>query len=164
MGDRLARLDAAIDRLVGSAPGHMQAVIAALQALRGVAKLTAVTIVTEVGTFQRFQRATDLMGNTGQVPSENSSGNRQSKGGITHAGNAHLRHVLGEAAWHARDRPWLNNRLKKLLPTLPAGVAEIAIAPFTMTREAKTERSRAARKGEPSKDVVRFQPALPSPR
>ena len=120
MGDRLARLDAAIDRLVVSAPGHMQAVIAALQALRGVAKLTAVTIVTEVGTFQRFQRATDLMGYTGQVPSENSSGNRQSKGGITHAGNAHLRHVLGEAAWHARHRPWLNNRLKKILPTLPA--------------------------------------------
>jgi hypothetical protein len=40
--------------------------------------------------------------------------------------DAHLRRVLGEAAWHARHRPWLNVRLKKVLPTLPTGVAEIA--------------------------------------
>jgi transposase len=126
MGERLARLDQAIDRLVASAPPHMQAVIEALQALRGVAKLTAVTIVTEVGTFKRFRRPTQLMGYTGQVPSEHSSGARKSQGGITHAGNAHLRHVLGEAAWHARHRPWLNKRLKKLLPKLPAGVSAIA--------------------------------------
>ena len=126
MGDRLARLDKAIDRMVAAAPDHMQAVIAALQALRGVAKLTAVTIVTEAGTFKRFQRPAQMMGYTGIVPSEYSSGNRQAKGGITHTGNAHLRHVLGESAWHARHRPWLNLRLKKLLPTLPAGVADIA--------------------------------------
>jgi transposase len=126
MGERLARLDKAIDRLVLSAPPHMQAVIEALQALRGVAKLTAVTIVTEVGTFKRFRRPTEMMGYTGLVPSEYSSGQREAKGGITHTGNAHLRHVLGEAAWHARHRPWLNNRIKRLLPTLPAGVAEIA--------------------------------------
>jgi transposase len=126
MEQRLVRLDEAITRLVASAPAHMRAVIEALQALRGVAKLTAVTIVTEVGTFQRFERAGKLMGYTGLVSSENSSGDRTSKGGITHTGNAHLRHVLGEAAWHARHRPWLNLRLKKLLPTLPTGVAEIA--------------------------------------
>jgi transposase len=126
MGERLARLDLAIDRMVASAPPHMQAVIEALQALRGVAKLTAVTIATEVGTFKRFRRPTQLMGYIGQVPSEHSSGARKAQGGITRAGNAHLRHVLGEAAWHARHRPWLNKRLKKLLPTLPAGVGAIA--------------------------------------
>ena len=126
MAERLDRLDKAIDRLVVSAPAHMKAVIEALQALRGVAKLTAVTIVTEVGTFKRFRRATEMMGYTGLVPSEYSSGQREAKGRITHTGNAHLRHVLGEAAWHARHRPWLNLRLKKLLPTLPAGVSEIA--------------------------------------
>ena len=126
MGERLARLDKEIDRLVAFAPPHMQAVIEALQALRGVAKLTAVTIATEVGTFKRFRRPTELMGYTGLVPSEHSSGQRETKGGITHTGNAHLRHVLGEAAWHARHRPWLNKRLKRLLPTLPAGVAAIA--------------------------------------
>jgi transposase len=104
----------------------MRAVIEALQALRGVAKLTAVTIMTEVGTFKRFRRPTEMMGYTGFVPSEYSSGGRESKGRCTRAGNAHLRHVLGEAAWHSRHRPWLNLRMKKLLPSLPAGVADIA--------------------------------------
>ena len=124
--DRLARLDLAIDRAIATAAPEKKAVVEALQALRGVAKLTAVTIVTEVGTFQRFLRPTALMGYTGLVPSEYSSGSRQAKGRVTRTGNAHLRRVLGEAAWHARHRPWLNVRLKKVLPTLPTGVAEIA--------------------------------------
>jgi transposase len=124
--ERLARLDLAIDRAIESAPPEKRAVIDALQALRGVAKLTAVTIVTEVGTFERFRKPTELMGYTGLVPSEYSSGGREAKGRITRTGNAHLRHVLGEAAWHARHRPWLNVRLRKTLPTLPAGVSEIA--------------------------------------
>jgi transposase len=125
-GERLGRLDLAIDRAIETAPPEKKAVIDALQALRGVAKLTAVTIVTEIGTFQRFRKATELMGYTGLVPSEYSSGNRQAKGRITRTGNAHLRHVLGEAAWHSRHRPWLNTRMKKVLPSLPPGVAEIA--------------------------------------
>jgi len=126
MGERVARLDLAIDRAIETAPAQKKAVIESLQALRGVAKLTAVTIVTEVGTFQRFRRATELMGYTGLVPSEHSSGNREARGRITKTGNAHLRHVLGEAAWNARHRPWLNVRLKAMLPRLPAGVSEIA--------------------------------------
>ena len=126
MGERIGRLDLAIDRAIEAAPADKKAVVEALQALRGVAKLTAVTIVTEVGTFQRFRKPTELMGYTGLVPSEYSSGARQAKGRITRTGNAHLRHVLGEAAWHARHRPWLNKRLKKVLPTLPPGVSEIA--------------------------------------
>jgi transposase len=124
--ERLARLDLAIDRAIESAPPEKKAVVAALQALRGIAKLTVVTIVTEVGTFQRFHKPTELMGYTGLVPSEYSSGGREAKGRITRTGNAHLRRVLGEAAWHARHRPWLNVRLRKTLPTLPAGVSEIA--------------------------------------
>jgi transposase len=123
---RLARFDLAIDRAIEKAPAEKRAVVEALQALRGVAKLTAVTIVTEVGTFERFRRPSELMGYTGLVPSEYSSGSRRARGGITRTGNAHLRHVLGEAAWHARHRPWLNVRLKKLLPTLPPVVSEIA--------------------------------------
>jgi transposase len=126
MGERLARLDLAIDRAIESAPPEKKMVMEALQALRGVAKLTAVTIVTEVGTFQRFRKPTQLMGYTGMVPSEYSSGGREAKGRITRTGNAHLRHVLGEAAWHFRHRPWLNKRMKKVLPNLPPGVSEIA--------------------------------------
>ena len=125
-GERISRLDCAIERALESAPAEKKAVIEALQALRGVAKLTAITIVTELGTFQRFRKATELMGYTGLVPSEYSSGGKESKGRITRTGNAHLRHVLGEAAWHARHKPWLSNRIKAVVATVPAEVARIA--------------------------------------
>ena len=64
---RIERLDLAIDQVVASAPDSMKAVIEALQSLRGVAKVTAVTIVCEVGDFSRFQKATQLMGYAGVV-------------------------------------------------------------------------------------------------
>jgi transposase len=124
--ERVSRFDQTLERAIESVSPEKKAVIDALQALRGVAKLTAVTIVTEVGTFQRFRKPTELMGYTGLVPSEYSSGGKESKGRITRTGNAHLRHVLGETACHTRHRPWLSNRLKRVLPTLPPGVAEIA--------------------------------------
>lgn len=124
--ERVGRLDHQIDAVVETVSPEKKALIEALQALRGVAKLTAVTIVTEIGTFQRFAKATELMGYTGLVPSEHSSGAREAKGRITRTGNAHLRHVLGEAAWHSRNRPWLNTRLKQHLPTLPPNIAAIA--------------------------------------
>ena len=81
--------------------------IEALQALRGVAKITATTLVTEVGNFSRFARPNQLMGYGGLVPSEYSSGNSKKQGAITKTGNAHLRRVLAEAAWSYRHRPKL---------------------------------------------------------
>ena len=50
------------------------------------------------------------MGFTGLVPSEYSSGATQKRGGITKTGNAHLRRVLVEAAWHYRHRPAISHR------------------------------------------------------
>ena len=126
MSERVARLDRAIDDAIKAAPAQQQAVINALQTMRGVAKLTAVTLVTEIGTFKRFRKATELMGYTGLVPSERSSGDKESKGRITRTGNAHLRHVLGEAAWHCRHRPRWSKRQQEVLPTVPAEISELA--------------------------------------
>jgi transposase len=98
---------------VKEAPAQMKAVIDALQALRGVAKITATTLVTEVGNFSRFVRPKLLMGYGGLVPSEHSSGNSKRQGGITKTGNAHLRRVLLEAAWTYRHRPNLCGKHKK---------------------------------------------------
>lgn len=103
--DRIERLEKAIDEAVKEAPAQMKAVIEALQALRGVAKITATTLVTEVGNFSRFVRPKLLMGYGGLVPSEHSSGNSKRQGAITKTGNAHLRRVLREAAWTYRHRP-----------------------------------------------------------
>lgn len=125
-GARIARLDKAIDDAIAGAPQELKAVIEALQSLRGVAKITAVTVAVEVGTFQRFERATQLMSYTGIVPSERSSGLRERRGAITKAGNSHLRRVLIEAAHHYRHQPRLSSRQRALQRDLDPRVVEIA--------------------------------------
>lgn len=77
-------------------------VIEALMALRGVNLLTATTVVAEIGDLRRFNSAPQLMAYLGVVPSEHSSGGKRSRGGITKAGNGHVRRVLVEAAWTYR--------------------------------------------------------------
>jgi len=73
-----------------------------LMALRGVKLITAMTTLAELGDLTRFDSPTDLMGYIGLVPSEHSSGDRRRQGGITHAGNGHVRRVLIEAGWAYR--------------------------------------------------------------
>jgi transposase len=113
MAERIERLEKAIDVAIEKAPAEMRAVIEALQVLRGVAKITAVSIVAEVGRLSRFQKAAQLMGYSGLVSSEFSSGNRIQRGGITKTGNAHLRRVIVEAAWAYQRRPWVGGALLK---------------------------------------------------
>lgn len=123
---RIERLEGAIDRSVADAPEHLRALVDALQALRGVAKVTAVTLATEFGTFSRFAKAAQVMSYTGMVPSEHSSGAKNRRGAITKTGNSHLRRVLVEAAWHYRHRPRVNQRQKELLPSLSPKVVAVA--------------------------------------
>lgn len=123
---RIERLEGAIDRAIQDAPAHLKAIVDALQSLRGVAKLTAITLATEFGTFRRFERAGEVMSYTGLVPSERSSGAKSRRGAITKTGNTHLRRVLVESAWHYRHRPHLCLRQRRLQKTLPPKVAAIA--------------------------------------
>ena len=123
---RIGRLEAAIDAAVHTAPARMRAVIEALQALRGIALVTAVTIAAEVGELSRFAKPRQLMGYSGAVASEDSSGQRTRRGGITKAGNAHLRRVIVEAAWAYRYRPAVGAALRKRQATVSAEVKEIA--------------------------------------
>ena len=103
--DRIERLERAIDAAVAAAPPAMRALIEALQALRGIAQVSAATIVSEVGPPSRFDRPRQLMGYSGAVPREDSSGPRTRRGHITKTGNAHLRRVIIEAAWAYQHRP-----------------------------------------------------------
>jgi hypothetical protein len=119
-------LDELIDKAVEAAPESMKQVIAGLQALRGIGKVSAVTLVTEVGQLTRFPTARQFMGYSGTIPSEHSSGEKTRRGGITKTGNAHLRRIVVEAAWSQRHRP-IVGRLKKLqLVHLSPEVQEIA--------------------------------------
>jgi len=79
--ERIARLERAIDDAVKTAPARMRAVIEARQALRGIALVSAVTIVAEVGELSRFVNPRQLMGYSGAVASEESSGERVRRGG-----------------------------------------------------------------------------------
>jgi transposase len=123
---RLERLERAIDGVVRTVPAPLGAVIAGLQALRGIAQMAAVTIACEVGTFARFRKATQLMGYAGVVACEASSGTRTWRGGITKTGNAHLRRIVGEAAWAYRHRPAVRGALKQRQVGVSDAVQEIA--------------------------------------
>jgi transposase len=103
--ERIVRLERAIDAAVESVPESLRAVIAGLQCLRGVAKVSAVTLVSELGQLSRFGHARQLMGYAGMVSREHSSGERVCRGSISKAGNAHLRRIVTEAAWAYRHRP-----------------------------------------------------------
>ena len=126
MGERVRRLEQAIRETVKSAPKEMQEVIQALQAMRGIAHLSAVTIATELGQVSRFANARELMGYSGLVPSENSTGKRKMRGSITKTGNAHLRRVVVEAAWSYRHRPGIGAELRKRQQGTPEEIKEIA--------------------------------------
>ena len=123
--DRVRRLEQAIDDAIQQAPPLLREIIAGLQALRGVAKLTATTLAVEIGDFSRFEHPTRLMGYAGITPSEYSTGKSKRKGAITKAGNPHLRRVLVEAAWAYRHRPAKSLAMKARTRSLPAAVNEI---------------------------------------
>ena len=71
-----------------------------LRCLKGIDVMTAADIVFEAGEFARFRNARSFAAWLGLTPSEHSSGEKVARGGITKAGNKHLRRVMAEAAWH----------------------------------------------------------------
>jgi transposase len=124
--DRIARLERDLDAAIAAAPAAMRAVISALQALRGVAQLSAVTIVTEVGVLSRFARPRQLMGYSGAVSREHSSGATIRRGAITKTGNAHLRRVIIESAWAYQHRPAIGPTLRTRQRDVSEAVKAIA--------------------------------------
>jgi transposase len=124
--DRIARLEKAIDDSIETIPEKMRAVVEALQSLRGIAKISAVTVMAELGEVSRFDTPTQLMGYSGAVSSEHSSGERTRRGGITKTGNAHLRRIVVEAAWAYRHRPCIGAGLKARQKTASQEVKDIA--------------------------------------
>ena len=119
-GERIKAIEKAIDAAIERCPETIREVVAALQLLRGVAKTTAIGIVTEVGNFSRFSHPTQLMAYAGVVPSEYSTGGpgKKKQGGITKTGNSHLRRLITEAGWNYRYKPFVNDRMKKSLGNL----------------------------------------------
>ena len=78
---RVARLAEQITALLPN--WSLAPVVQALQAMRGVGQIVAVTVAAEVGDFSRFANPRQLMAYLGLVPSERSSGGTVRRGGIT---------------------------------------------------------------------------------
>ena len=85
--------------------------VASLKCFRGIETFTALSLVMEIGDFRRFVKAEEFMAFLGLVPSENSSGDKRRQGGITKAGNSHLRRLLVEAGWQYRFNRTVSKRL-----------------------------------------------------
>lgn len=121
---RIKRLEKEMEHQANE--GTHAPLIQALQGLRGIALVTATSLVAEIGSFQRFPSPRYFMGYIGLIPSEFSTGNTRRQGEITKAGNRHVRRLLVEAAWSYRYKPAVKRNLKKRLDQLPPEVQAIS--------------------------------------
>jgi transposase len=129
----------------------LRARVQRLRCFRGVNDVTALTIAAEFGDARRFPTAPRAMSFVGLVPSEHSSGATRARGAITKTGNAHLRRVLVEAAWHYRHRPFIGHPLRGRQQG--AAPTAIQLAWTAQQRLHRRYRQLAAR-GKPKQHVV----------
>ena len=101
-------------------------IVEALQALKGIGLVIAVSLVTELGDLSRFPNPRQLMAYLGLVPGEHSSGNSIRQGGITKAGNVALRALLFEAAWCYRTKPKIGQWCWTRTPDVEQVIKDIA--------------------------------------
>jgi transposase len=106
---RRDQLEREIAALAPGCPWTVQA--GRLRCLRGIDTLTAIGLCSEIGDFERFARAEQLMSYLGLVPSESTTGQQRRLGSITKTGSGHARRLLIEAAWHYRPRPSIGRAL-----------------------------------------------------
>jgi transposase len=124
LAHRRERLEREIVALLPDSPWQVQ--VARLRCLRGIDTLTAAGLCAEIGDFERFARAEQLMSYVGLVPSEHTTGQQRRLGAITKTGSGHARRLLVEAAWHYRKRPAIGRALQDRQDDQPAEAAAIA--------------------------------------
>jgi transposase len=122
--ERRGRIEQAIEEFLPS--WGLAPIVEALQALRGISVVAAVTIAAEVGDLGRFESARQFMGYLGLVPGECSTGGAVRRLGITKAGNGRLRRVLVEGAWTYRLPPRTGKKKHYVREGLPPAVRDIA--------------------------------------
>jgi len=122
--ERLARLSQKVQE-VAESPRY-KAKVSKLRVFKGIDYIIALAVVCEIGDFKRFANAKSFMSYLGFVPSENSSGGKRKQGGITKAGNGHLRTLLIEGAWHYTKSARIGKRLEQRREGCPARAIDIA--------------------------------------
>jgi len=146
---RLRTVDTQLQDLVMLEP--LRGRVQRLRCFRGMDDITALTIAAELGDARRFPSARGLMAYVGLIPSEHSSGPRRARGAITKTGNAHMRRVLVEAAWHYRHHPFIGKQLRRR----QAGMPPTALIPAWHAQQRLYRRyQRLAARGKPKQHVV----------
>jgi transposase len=121
---RVQRLEAEVRELVSV--WSLGPVVSAMTAYRGVSLVVAATVCAELGDLTRFDRARELMGFVGLVPSLHATGLSHRVGAITKTGNAHVRRVLVEAAWAYRHPARRTAHIRRSLEGQPEAVQAIS--------------------------------------
>jgi len=121
---RLIELDARLTDIAQQDPYREP--VAWLRCFRGIDTLTAMLILAELHDFRRFQSPRALMAYLGLVPGEDSSGEKHRRGRITRTGNALVRRLLVEAAWHYQHRAGVGVALARRRKGQPGRVVAIA--------------------------------------
>jgi transposase len=147
---RLLELDARLSDIAETEPYREP--VGWLRCFRGVDTLTAMLILAELHDFRRFASAPALMAYLGLVPGEDSSGEKHRRGRITRTGNALVRRLLVETAWHYQHRPGVGVALARRRKGQPSRV--IAIADKAQQRLCRRFRKLAAEHKPPPKIAV----------
>ena len=121
---RLTELDTRLTDVAQSEPYREP--VAWLRCFRGIDTLTAILILAELHDFRRFHTPRALMAYLGLVPGEDSTGEKHRRGRITRTGNALVRRLLVETAWHYQHRPGIGVALMRRRKGQPGRVIAIA--------------------------------------
>jgi len=106
-----------------------------LCSIPGIGLVIAMTLLSEIGDFKRFKNLDRFCSFVGLIPSTNSSGEKESVGGITHRSNTPIRSVIIEAAWVAsRIDPALALKYNELCKRMKPSEAIIRIAKKLLSR------------------------------
>jgi transposase len=122
--ERLERITEALRMVVTE--WRLRPVVEAPMGLRGIDFISAETLVAELGDLRRFAHPKQLMSFLCLVPSESSSGQSRSQGGITRTGNSHARRILIEAAWCYRYPARIGREMMIRQQQLPRVLREIS--------------------------------------
>lgn len=124
--NRIERIEKALLELLPS--WTLRPMVQALQAMRGVQWVAAVTLVAELQDFLRFEHPRKLMAYLGLVPGEYTSAGKRRQFSITKAGNSAVRRMLVEIAWHYLHEPRVSPIIAKRHENLPTAITDIAWA------------------------------------
>ena len=93
---KIERFDLRIEEIASQS--KYQEKVKRLVCFLGIKTHTAMALIVETGDFRRFSKGNTYAAYLGLAPGENSSGDHIHLGGISKAGNNHLRQLLIEAA------------------------------------------------------------------